>query len=484
MSSDVRVRIAPSPTGDPHVGTAYIALFNYVFARRNGGKFLLRIEDTDRTRSSLDSEAAILRALRWVGLQWDEGPDIGGPYAPYRQSERTDLYRSAIADLIARGAAYPCFCTEERLDKLKAEQRAAKVPNPGYDRFCRTIAPDDAKARIAAGDKHVVRLAMPRDGFTRFHDGLRGEVEIHNSTIDDQVLLKSDGFPTYHLANVVDDHHMKISHVIRGEEWISSTPKHIQLYKAFGWEPPKFIHMSLLRNPDKSKLSKRKNPVSIDFYRDAGFLPEALLNFLGNMGFSLGDNREKFTVPEMIEGFDWSKVSATGPVFDLAKLTDLNGQYIRAMTPEQLLSRLREWRLSDEFLRRVMPLLHQRIERLDQFVPAADFFFTGDLTAPPAAAALIPKGRDADATAKALAELVEALDAVRPWSKETLEPACRTFTEARGWKTKELFMALRVAVTGRTASPPLFDTMEVIGKDLCRRRLRSAAEILRAAPRP
>ena len=333
----VRVRIAPSPTGDPHVGTAYIALFNYVFAKKQGGQFILRIEDTDQTRSTLASEEAILRALHWVGLQWDEGPDCGGPFGPYRQSERTALYQQHAQLLVEKGAAYRCFCTAERLEA----SRHTKGKSSGYDRRCRYLTKEEVSDRLAAGDKYVIRLAMPLTGETRFFDGLRGDTQFANATIDDQVLLKSDGFPTYHLANVVDDHLMQISHVIRAEEWISSTPKHIRLYQAFGWKQPAFLHMPLLRNPDHSKISKRENPVSLDYYRDVGFFPEALLNFLALMGFAFGGDREKFTLAEMIEVFDWTKVSASGPVFDLQKLTWLNGLYLRELTPEALLSRLR-----------------------------------------------------------------------------------------------------------------------------------------------
>ena len=248
-TAPVRVRIAPSPTGDPHVGTAYIALFNYVFARKAGGQFILRIEDTDQARSTRDSEAAILRALSWVGLNWDEGPDKGGPYGPYRQSERTEHYRKAAAELVAKGLAYPCFCTAERLEESRKARTAAHGAFVGYDRHCRGLYKEDAAARVAAGERHVIRLAVPIGGKTSFVDGLRGPIEIDNATVDDQVLLKSDGFPTYHLANVVDDHLMEITHVIRAEEWISSTPKHVQLYKAFGWEAPTWVHMPLLRNP-------------------------------------------------------------------------------------------------------------------------------------------------------------------------------------------------------------------------------------------
>ncbi len=482
---DVRVRIAPSPTGDPHVGTAYIALFNYVFARKHGGKFILRIEDTDQTRSTRASEEAILRALKWVGLQWDEGPDIGGPCAPYRQSERSGHYKQHAMDLVARGAAYPCFATAEELEAMRKEQIAAGK-TPQYDRRYRNLPKDEAQARIDRGDPYVIRLAMPLVGQTRFVDGLRGEIVIDNSTIDDQVLLKSDGFPTYHLANVVDDHMMGISHVIRAEEWIISTPKHVQLYQAFGWQPPQFLHMPLLRNPDKSKISKRKNPVSLDYYRDGGYFPEALLNFLALMGFSFGGDREKFTLAEMIEVFDFAKVSPGEPVFDLQKLSWLNGLYLREMGDAELVKRLRAWRLSDDYLLSLMRMLRERMERLDQFIPAASFFLTGDLdySAPGVLDQLVPKGRDRTTTATALAGLCDHLEeTIRgDWTHDALEAACRSFCEKSGWKTKELFMGIRIAVTGRTASPGLFDTLAAVGKDLTRRRLRMAAQALLTAP--
>lgn len=473
----VRVRIAPSPTGDPHVGTAYIALFNYVFARKLGGKFILRIEDTDRARSTADSEAAILRALRWVGLQWDEGPDIGGPFGPYRQSERSAIYQEHARLLVERGTAYPCFCSAQRLEEMKAAQRGASFI--GYDRRCRDIPRAEAASRMAAGEPHTIRLAMPREGVTVVEDLLRGRVEFSNATVDDQVLMKSDGFPTYHLANVVDDHAMQISHVIRAEEWISSTPKHVQLYQAFGWDPPSWVHMPLLRNQDKTKISKRKNPVSLDYYKDVGYLPEALLNFLGNMGFSLGEDREKFSLEEMIAVFDWSKVSTTGPIFDLKKLDWLNGLYIRALSPQALLERLRAWRLGDDYLMKIIPLLHERMERFDQFIPSSEFLFAGDLNHARVVDDLIPKNRSAADCATVLGELLELFDGLRPWDKATLEPACRAFVDRVGWKSKELFMTMRVAATGRTASPGLFEVLEVLGKELSRRRLRGAIDALR-----
>lgn len=483
-SQPVRVRIAPSPTGDPHVGTAYIALFNYVFAKKNGGRFILRIEDTDQTRSTRTSEEAILRALSWVGLTWDEGPDVGGPYGPYRQSERTPLYQQHAQQLLQNGMAYPCFCTAERLEAVRKAQRAESKP-PGYDRLCRFLGKDEAVRRMQQ-EAYVVRLAMPLEGETRFLDGLRGEIVVNNAEVDDQVLLKSDGFPTYHLANVVDDHAMKITHVIRAEEWIVSTPKHMQLYRAFGWEAPAFYHMPLLRNPDRSKISKRRNPVSLDYYRDAGYFPEALLNFLALMGFSFGENREKFTVPEMIEVFDFAKVHPGEPVFDLQKLTWLNGLYLRELSPQGLLDRLRAWRLSDEYLLRLLPLEQQRMERMSDFVPAIQFFLAGDLDYSTVQAQLVPKGRDAATASQVLGELTEYLEEqIRgPWTHASLDPVCRAFAEKMGWKTKELFMTMRLALTGRTAAPPLFDTMEALGKDLVRRRLRMAAHSLRQTPAP
>ncbi|HCF59458.1 MAG TPA: glutamate--tRNA ligase [Myxococcales bacterium] len=485
----VRVRIAPSPTGDPHVGTAYIALFNYVFARKNGGQFILRIEDTDRTRSTLESEAAILRALRWVGLEWDEGPDKGGPHGPYRQSERAEIYRQHAQMLIDKGAAYRCFCTAERLAELRKRQMAEKK-NLGYDGLCRDLSREESDKRAAAGEPFVVRLAMPREGDTVFPDRLRGEIKFANAGVDDQVLLKSDGFPTYHLANVVDDHLMGITHVIRAEEWISSTPKHVVLYQAFGWQAPEFVHMPLLRNKDKSKISKRKNPVSLDYYRDAGILPEALRNFLALMGWSIAADREKFTLQEMIEAFDIDRVSTGEPVFDLVKLIDLNGQYIREMSEDELVERLLSWRLSKESFRKVMPLVRERMKTLSDFIALGDFFFTGDLDHKPFAAAMVSKGRTPSETGKILQEYIEKVD--EPWKEarrvpfedKALEEFSRTFAEEKGWKVKELFMALRLAVTGKSATPPLFATMEVLGRELTRKRVRDAAETLKALPPP
>jgi len=477
---EVRTRLAPSPTGEPHVGNAYVGLFNQVFARSRRGRFILRIEDTDRARSTPEFEAAILRAFRWIGLEWDEGPDVGGPCAPYRQSERLERYRSAAAELIEKGAAYRCFCTQERLAALREAQRRAKR-NFGYDRRCRGLDPGEARKRAEGGEPHVVRLAVPAEGETAFDDLVRGHISVQNRTVDDQVLLKSDGFPTYHLANVVDDHEMRISHVIRAEEWISSTPKHLLLYRAFGWQPPRFAHMPLLRNPDRSKISKRKNPTSLDWYREQGFLPEALLNFLALMGWSAGDDREIFSAEEMAEAFRWEQVGKGAPVFDLAKLEWLNGEYIRRLTPEALAERLREVvplarEMGDDRLRRTLPLVQERLKRLGDYPALVGFLFADRVRPDPAE--LVAKKASPAETAAALGRVIERLESLPEWSAPVLEAGCRALADELGWKAGQLFMPMRVAVTGTRVSPPLFESMEILGRERTVERLRTATALL------
>lgn len=472
-----RVRIAPSPTGDPHVGTAYIGLFNYVFARKHGGKFILRIEDTDRVRSSDSSERAILSALRWLGLTWDEGPDIGGPFGPYRQSERLELYKREVEVLLANGSAYRCFCTKERLDAVREQQRATKAAHFGYDRHCRDLDPSVAAARAAAGEDHVVRMKMPTSGQTIVPDGLRGNISRDNAESDDQVILKSDGYPTYHLANVVDDHHMGITHVIRGEEWISSTPKHIVLYDMFGWEPPRFYHLGLLRNDDKSKLSKRKNPVSINYYRELGYLPETLLNFLGTLGFSLGNDQERFTVDEMVEHFSWERVSVGGPVFDQQKLEAFNGADIRELSIDALYERIKTAVLDEQRIKAMLEQAQPRINLLDEFIPYVSFFFGGSVDYQ----AVLPEFRlkkrtraEVTGVLHLFLDEIEQDERARGFTAAGLDEFGREFCERHAWKPRELFALLRLAVTGRTAAPGLFQTMHLCGKDRTRRRIREA----------
>lgn len=488
-TSPVRVRIAPSPTGDPHVGTAYIGLFNMVFARRHGGQFILRIEDTDQKRSSPESEQAINDYLRWVGIEWDEGPDKGGPKGPYRQSERADIYRQHASKLLDTGAAYRCFCTPERLTEMRAEQRKGGG-NIGYDRRCRALDPSEAESRIQEGLAFTVRMKMPVDGETVIEDALRGTIHYPNQQIDDQVLLKSDGFPTYHLANVVDDHLMEITHVIRAEEWIPSTPKHLVLYQAFGWEPPIFVHLSLLRNPDRSKISKRKNPVSLEWYREAGFLPQALLNFLALMGWSMQDERECFSCEELISEFDLQRLKVTEPVFDLQKLEWLNSQWMRLLTPEQLAGEIRGF-MTEDRLTQILPLIHERLHRLDGFCDLTNYFFAMDIPFPIDQLKIkrwpTQESDGDDPTAalralnKALKGLLEEIETLPALEAEDLERRLRDFCERTGWRTKELFMATRLVATGRSASPPLFETMEVLGKARIQYRFRRAIEALRVA---
>ena len=477
------MRFAPSPTGPLHVGNAYVALFDYVFARATRGKFVLRIEDTDRERSTRESEQTIMRGLKWLGLQWDEGPDVGGPFGPYRQSERADVYREKAEELLKKGRAYRCFCTPEQLAHMRRERQAGQ--RSGYDGTCRKLPADEAEARAAAGEKHVLRLAVPREGTTTYHDTIRGDIAFKNEEIDDQVLVKSDGFPTYHLANVVDDRLMQITHVIRAEEWLSSTPKHVLLYDAFGWRPPVWVHMPLLRNPDKSKLSKRKNPTSIDWYRDQGYLPQALLNFLALLGWSMPDERDVFSIEEMAEAFSWDRVSTGGPIFDLQKLDWMNGVYIRALKPEELVSLLQrtvlEGRdLDDEAVLRTMPIVQERMKKLNDFVEVTDFLFRDQVS--PEIEELIPKKRNAEETAAILDRAAHALRQVEPWAAEPMEARFRTFVEEIAWKTREFFMAMRVAITGRAVSPPLFESMEILGRAKSLERLENAIRQLTNAP--
>jgi glutamyl-tRNA synthetase len=477
----VRVRIAPSPTGDPHVGTAYIGLINYLYAKQRNGKFVLRIEDTDRARFVATSEQMIFDALHWLGLTWDEGPDVGGPYGPYRQSERTHIYREHVELLLKNGTAYRAFETAEELEALKQRQVAAKLP-PRYDGAHRELTQSQIDAYLAEGRPYVVRMKVPphpgdQTTSTTFRDELRGDITFEHSNVDDQVLMKSDGFPTYHLANVVDDHLMGITDVIRAEEWISSTPKHVLLYKAFGWQLPRFWHMPLLRNLDKSKISKRKNPVSLVYYRESGFLPEAVINFLGLMGGgmpeSAGPVAEKFSLAEMVERFDVKNIRLGGPVFDLTKLKWLNGEYLRALSPEAFYAALRTNVLSDTYLSGIAPLIQSRIETLGQFGDLTTFFFRDDIL--PTQDVFLPKKRALEETLNFAADQLTVLEAT-DWTHETLEPALKKLGEEKSWSVKENFMLLRAIITGSATSPPLLESMVVFGKARSLDRMRRFLE--------
>ena len=477
----VRTRVAPSPTGDPHVGTAYVALVNYCFARRHGGEFVLRIEDTDRARSTAESERVILEALRWCGLEWDEGPDVGGPHGPYRQSERSSIYREYAGKLLAAGHAFKCFCTPERLEEMRVAQRAAGQPSR-YDGLCLSYSPEEIARREAAGEPYVVRLRVPDEGVCIVEDMRRGPIEFEWRSVDMQVLMKSDGLPTYHLANVVDDHLMEITHVFRGEEWVSSAPKHLLLYRYFGWTPPKMMHLPLLRNPDKSKLSKRRNPTGILFFRVMGYLPEALLNFLALLANAARDGEDELMdLAAIVRRFEVEHVPIGGPVFDFAKLDWLNGRYLRErLDPESFARRAREWAITPERLTRMAELAAPRVERLSDLGPLLAFLFSGRLTLRPEDF----RGVKLDETEmrRAFEMALEAFDALPAWNAFAVETAIKSVAERLEKKVREVARPFYIAITGSPTSIPLYDSMELLGRDLVRERLRDALALLKRQP--
>jgi glutamyl-tRNA synthetase len=473
--SKVRTRVAPSPTGDPHVGTAYVALFNYCFAKKHGGEFILRIEDTDTTRSNVQSEAAILSSLRWLGLSWDEGPDVGGPHAPYRQSERSQIYRQYADQLLLQGHAFRCFCAPERLARMREAQKAA-AQRPGYDGFCLRMPSAEAEAKLAAEEPFVIRMKVPEAGSCVVRDLLRGDIVIGWETVDMQILLKADGMPTYHLANVVDDHLMEISHILRGEEWINSAPKHKLLYEYLGWEMPVLCHLPLLRNPDKSKLSKRKNPTSLLLYERMGYLPEALLNYLGLMAWSMPDGEEKFSLPAMISQFSLERMSLGGPVFDLQKLQWLNGRWIREeLDDEAFAARVRQWALNKEYLMPLVPLVRSRISVLSDLGPLTAPFLSGiiEITLDQ----LLGGKLDRDTISVALELVLQRMEGLE-WNKAEIENMLRDLATLTDTKFRDFLRPFFVIMTGNPVSVPLFDAMEILGRDLCRARLRHALTLV------
>ena len=472
----VRTRVAPSPTGDPHVGTAYMALFCLAMARKHGGEFILRIEDTDAVRSNRQSEDNILGALRWLGLDWDEGPDKDGPYGPYRQSDRLPIYKAHCDRLLAEGHAFHCFCTTERLDEMRAGQMA-RGETARYDGLCLSLGPDEVATRLKRGDTSVVRMKIPDTGTCIVRDKLRGEIAIEWSQVDMQVLMKSDGNPTYHLAVVVDDHLMKITHVIRGEEWINSAPKHILLFQYFGWPMPELIHMPLLRNPDKSKLSKRKHPTSIRFYERMGFLPEAVLNYLGMLGWSMPDGEEKFSLATMIEHFDLDRISLGAPVFDIDKLKWLNGRWLREnFSDTEIADRIAAWAYNRDNLLKVIPLIKERVDTFSEVAPMAGFLVEGM----PAVrdADFEQKDLDRDGVLRVLQFALWDLEALTDWDRDQINTLFTRLAERMNLKIRSVLAPVFVAITGRPVSPPLFDSMALLGPDMCRARLRHALSVL------
>jgi glutamyl-tRNA synthetase len=481
LTRPVRTRVAPSPTGDPHVGTAYIALINYCFAKKHGGEFLLRIEDTDQARSTPQSEAMILESLKWLGLSWDEGPDVGGPHGPYRQSERSAIYTEHCDKLLADGHAFKCYCDSEKLTMMRRHQIAAKQP-PRYDGTCLSLTDADRIKLDSQAVPHVVRMNIPTEGTCTVQDTLRGEIQFEYSVVDMQVLMKSDGLPTYHLANVVDDHLMEITHVMRGEEWISSAPKHLLLYQYFGWEPPVLTHLPLLRNADKSKLSKRKNPTSILYYQRAGYLPQAMQNFLGLFIKSSGEEDEMTSLDALIEGFDVHNISLGGPVFDTSKLEWLNGRYLReTMDTAQFLDAIKAWALNDTYLTPIAEMAQSRITRLSDLGGLVSMFFMNRIEGLTVEQLREGVKIDTDNQRAAYMLALQQFDGLIEWNKEGVEATLRRTAEVLDTKLKDVIRPMYLAITGAAQGVPLFDAIVHLGRDIIRERLRHAMELLGSA---
>lgn len=487
----VRVRFAPSPTGYLHIGGARTALYNRLLAGKKKGFFLLRIEDTDRSRYVHEALDDILAGLKWLGLDWDEGPGVGGPAGPYQQSARVDLYRQYARQLVEEGKAYYCFCSSERLQALRRQQEAAKeTTGYGYDGHCRDLTEKERREYREEGRKPVIRFKIPQGEKIQVLDALRGEMVFDRQTLDDFVLLKSDGFPTYHLANVIDDHLMKITHVMRGDEWIASTPRHVLLYQAFGWSPPVFLHLPVLLSPDgKGKLSKRHGATSLREYREKGYLPEALNNFLLLLGWHPPDDRELFSLEEAMTAFSPERISTSPVAFSLEKLNWFNGVYIRKLAPEDLAARVLPFLQKDgllpdpcprerfAYLVRIIPLVQERLKFLTEITEMISYFFQEEIP-PPSRELLIPKKGSAAETHFLLTEAEKELAKIDDFSSATLETTLRRLAGSLDKKPGLLFMPLRVAVTGKTATPGLFATMAAVGKERVLRRVKTAAGVL------
>ena len=486
MADRVRVRFPPSPTGEPHVGNVRTAIFNWLFARGSGGAFIIRIEDTDQARKVEGAVEAILQTLHWLGLDWDEGPDVGGDFGPYVQSQRLDLYRQASNDLLVRDQAYHCYCSPQRLSELRREQGRRKE-RVGYDGHCRNLTSQERVALVRRGEQPVVRFKMPAEGTTSVTDLIRGEVSFENGLIDDFVVLKSDGFPTYHLASVVDDNAMQISHVLRAEEWLPSTPRHLLIYRALALEQPEFAHLPIILAPDRSKLGKRHGATSALEYREMGYLPQAMVNFLAMVGWSLDEQTEIFSRAELIGSFSLDRVSRSGAVFDADKLAWMNGQYIRDITHEELADALLDYwehypppevpQPPDRaYFLKIVPLIQERLKTLKDAAPLIQFFFNPDLDYD--ADELIQKGMDAEETKKALESSLAALEVLEAFDDESIEGALRPLAAELGLKVGQLLGSLRIATTGLRVSPPLFETIAVLGRDRSLAAIREGANRL------
>jgi glutamyl-tRNA synthetase len=487
-----RVRYAPSPTGRFHIGGARTALYNFLLARQTGGQFIIRIEDTDRRRYVAEAEQELLEGLAWLGLGWDEGPDVGGPYGPYRQSERAGLYQQHAQRLVELGWGYPCFCSPERLERVRSEQQRRRQP-PRYDGLCRRLSAEEAAARRAAGERHVIRFRTPREGQTVAVDALRGPITVHNADLDDYILLKSDGLPVYHLAAMVDDQAMRITHVLRSAEWLPTFPLHVLIYQAFGWEQPTWVHLSVFLNPSgKGKMSKRhaQDPAggvqsiyALDL-KPLGYLPEAVDNWLALMGWSFDDRTEEFTLDQLVRKFSIERLNPSPAAVNYSKLDHFNGLHIRRLAPADLAARLvpffqqAGYSVGPAELLPLVPLIQERIRTLDEAVEMAGFFFAA--TVQPQAEQLVGKDLGAAGSAAAVAQALQVIEGLPEFSVGSLEPALRLLAEQLGLKPGQLFGLLRMAVTGQAVSPPLFESMQRIGREKVLERLRWAVEQLQA----
>lgn len=483
--SPVRVRFAPSPTGYLHVGGLRTALYNYLFAKKSSGRFVLRIEDTDRGRYVEGAVQNLIKTLKWAGLDFDEGPGAGGESGPYIQSERTELYRQHAEILLEKKAAYRCFCTPDRLEQMRREQEKQKL-TPKYDRTCLRLSEDEIRENLNSGKPFVVRMKVPDDVNVSFNDIIRGDVEFHSRQIDDQVLIKSDGYPTYHLANVVDDHHMRISHVIRGEEWLSSTPKHVLLYRAFGWEMPKFAHLPLLLNPDRSKLSKRQGDVAVEDYQQKGYLKEALINFIALLGWNPGDEREIFSLAELEKEFSLEKVNKAGAVFNVEKLNWLNFQHLRSKPESEVLSMLKEHlaksgmdpaKFGDGYLLLVITAMRERVSFIKDYTEKSPYFFRPPEEYDPA----VIRKRWKPESAEYLSKLGEEFAKLESPQKQDYEDSLHRTAESLKVGNGELIHPLRLAVSGMGEGPGLFDILVILGKEETIRRIGSAIDRIKPA---
>lgn len=472
----VRTRMAPSPTGELHIGSMAMVLKNYAYAKKMNGDFVLRIEDTDKVREVEGGVDDIIDIIKLYGLDWDEGPGKDGEFGPYIQSKRLHLYAQKAQELIDADKAYLCFCSKERLEKVRDQQRAAKTA-PKYDKHCRNLSESKVTEKLASNQPHVIRLKVPEDQHITFTDLLRGDITFHSSEVDDQVLIKSDGYPTYHMAVVVDDYMMKISHIMRGEEWISSTPKHVLLYKAFGWEQPIYAHIPVFLNPDgKGKMSKRKGTVSSRSFLERGYLPEALLNFFMILGWAHPEEKEVLTLDEYVEHFDPKDVSSKSVVFDIAKLNWLNGVYIRKLALNELREKVDPFLPNDfpvEKSDQILPLIHERLVTLTEVEELTSFFYR-DISVD---RELLSKKTDKKHAKTHLLKTAELLSGLDEWSVENIEKAIRNLQESEVWHRGKYFMLLRLAATGSKATPPLFDTLFVLEKNCVVERLRKTAEL-------